>query len=399
MPATTVPRDAAPRRPATGSRPRPDQRLMSIDILRGGVMVLMALDHVREFLHIEATAYDPTDLTNTTPLLFFTRWITHFCAPVFVFLAGSAVYLSLSKTGNRAQTASFLRRRGLWLIVAELTIIRFGWFFNMDYGLSIGQVIWAIGWAMIALSFMVGWRPVVVAAVGGAIVALHNLLDGMPASAFGSLDWVWAILYTSEGLEPIPGFEFIPRYPLLPWIGVMALGFGFARLFGVPPNRRKRTFLALGAASIAAFVVLRAPNLYGDTRPWTADAGWEIGLLSFINTDKYPPSLLFLLMTLGPSVAFLAVGDKVPDRIARPFVVFGRVPFFYYVLHIPVIHATAILLEVPLAAELLSSGGDAHYGLGTVYLIWAAVVIGLYPLCRWYAGVKRRSRSPLLRYF
>ncbi|MDQ3803197.1 MAG: heparan-alpha-glucosaminide N-acetyltransferase domain-containing protein [Acidobacteriota bacterium] len=388
-------------------------RLDSVDLLRGLVMVIMALDHVRFFLHRDVPAgVDPLDLSGTTPALFFTRWVTHFCAPVFVFLAGTGAFLYASRGKTKGETARFLLARGLWLILLEFTAVRFGWTFNLDFSLNFAVVLWALGCSMIALAALVYLPARAVALVGVLMIAGHNSFDGVRPESFGAHAWLWKVLHTNGAINPFPGYTFVVNYPLVPWVGVMAAGYGLGALLLRGRGERRRLLFRLGAALTAAFVVARAVNVYGDPRPWAAQGDWVSTALSFLNCEKYPPSLLFLLMTLGPSLVALAWFDRDPGALARPLVVFGRVPLFYYLLHFPLIHLVALALSYarygeapwlftgpPWSPGLMRAFPKGYgYGLGVVYAAWVAVVLMLYPLCRWFAGVKRRRRDAWLSY-
>ncbi|MDT7779166.1 MAG: hypothetical protein QOC99_1678 [Acidobacteriota bacterium] len=392
-------------------------RLYTVDMLRGLVMVIMALDHVRDFFHVYAKSFDPLDPTKTWTALFFTRWVTHFCAPTFVFLAGTGAFLSTRRGKTRPELARFLLTRGLWLIVLEVTLVRFGWLFNFDYHFLFLQVIWAIGWSMIVLAGLVFLPSRVIAAAGLALIFLHNTLDGVRSASFGSLRWLWVLLHEQNVLVPRPGFFWLSAYPLIPWVGVMAVGYAFGELLTLERERRRRILFRLGGACVVLFVVLRALNVYGDPTPWAAQGrGAWFTFLSFLNTQKYPPSLLFLLMTLGPSIIALALFDRAEGReggaLARPFIVFGRVPMFYYLLHVPLMHLVALafayakygraewlFMNFALPGQPPLEPPGYGYDLWVVYLIWLGVVAALYPLCRWFAGVKSRRRDAWLSYF
>jgi uncharacterized membrane protein len=387
-------------------------RLYSVDMLRGLVMVIMALDHVRDFFS-NAYTFDPTDLTRTDAPLFFTRWITHFCAPVFVFLAGTGAFLSTSRGKPKRDLAGFLLTRGLWLILLDLFVVHtLGWWFNFDYHLLYGDVLWALGWSMIVMAGLIFLPVWSITAVGAAIVVLHNVFDGVRAESFDSLGWLWAILHNGGMLEPLPGVHFIPGYPLMPWIGVMAAGYGFGKLMLRSSDKRQKELLSLGIGLTLAFVVLRAANLYGDPHAWSVQKTGLLTLLSFINCEKYPPSLLYLLMTLGPAITLLALFERIPNSISRPFVTLGRVPLFYYLIHLVLIHALAVAFayaqygqarwmfknpSLPVSMLLPFPEGYG-YGLATVYAVWLGVVLILYPACRWFASVKGRRREAWLSY-
>ena len=386
------------------------QRLDSVDALRGLVMVIMALDHVRDYFHHDAPFFDPTDLTKTNVALFFTRWVTHFCAPVFIFLAGTGAFLSASRgKKTKAELSRFLLTRGLWLILLELTIINSSWSFRLGLQFFIVQVIWAIGVSMIVLAVLIYLPVWVITAFGLLMIATHNLFDAVQAGSLGAFSGLWATLHSRELTETYGGIHVFTMYPLIPWIGVMAAGYGFGQLFLLEREHRRRLMLRLGAACTLLFIILRAINVYGDPHPWAAQKNALYTFLSFINCEKYPPSLLFLLMTLGPAIIILALLERfnrepVPGLV-RPLVVFGRVPLFYYILHIPFIHALAIAFAFAKYGsaldEVFKSGrppADYGYSLPVVYLIWVGVVLALYPVCRWFAGVKRRRRDAWLSY-
>lgn len=378
---------------APSSPPAPERRRdAAIDVVRGFVMVLMALDHVRNFT---GGFGNPTDLATTTAPLFFTRWVTHYCAPVFVFLAGVAAFFA-GRRRTPAALSRFLLLRGLWLVVLELTVVRFCWFLNVDYQFSVLQVIWVIGWSMVVLAGLVRLPRWAVAVFGVALITGHNLLDGVHLS-----HWLWNIAHEPTMLRPAARQLFV-AYPLVPWVGVMAAGYAAGALW-LRPDRR-RVLALLGGALVVAFIVLRAINLYGDPSPWTAQPRPGFTFLSFLNVTKYPPSLLFLCMTLGPALLALAALDgRDAGRPGRVLAVYGRVPLFYYVLHLLVGHAVVFaacgprLFDPTFRARLLADGAPG-WGLGATYPLWLVTVALLYPLCRWYGAVKARSRSVWFSY-
>ncbi len=379
------------------------QRLDSVDILRGIVMVIMALDHVRDYF--TDLRFDPTDLTQTFPALFATRWITHFCAPVFVFLAGTGAFLSASRGKPIKELSRFLWTRGLMLVLFELTIVRFGWLFNFSINLLFVQVIWAIGVSMICLAGFVHLSRRAIATISIVMIAGHNLLDGVRPEAFGPLGIVWRVLHISEGVPITPEIMFIPFYPLIPWIGVMAAGYVFGSILLFERERRKKTLLRLGFCMIGLFIVLRVLNVYGDLHPWTTQKDALYTFFSFMNVTKYPPSLDYLLITLGPAIVALALFDKGLGRPGKFFVVYGRVPMFYYVAHIYLIHAFTIVVGVVQgygATEFLNGffGFPEGWGFGlpVIYFIWVGVVLALYPACTWFAEVKRTNKDKWLSY-
>jgi uncharacterized membrane protein len=404
--ATAVPASAAVF--SASAPPSGRLRLDSVDLLRGLVMVIMALDHVRDYF-IDVR-FDPTDLTQTNGALFFTRWITHFCAPVFVFLAGTAAYLSTVRGKSRGELARFLVSRGFWLILLELTVIRFAWTFDLDIKrIFFVQVIWVLGVSMIVLAGLIYLPLRAIAAIGIAMIAGHNLLDGVQsAGAFGASSpagWLWTILHV-QGVTTLPGgLRLFVAYPLIPWIGVMAAGYAFGSLLTRPEAARRRSLLLLGGGLTAGFIVLRALNVYGDPSPWSEQSSPLFTVLSFLNTTKYPPSLLFLMMTLGPAIMLLVPFERWTGAVARFFIVYGRVPLFFYVLHLYLIHAVAVLVAgatgfgtQALMREWMLIPEGWGFSLPVVYLVWAGVVLALYPLCRWFAGVKARRREAWLSY-
>jgi uncharacterized membrane protein len=381
-------------------------RIPSLDRLRGLVMILMALDHVRGFWGF--TAYDPTDLAQTTPELFLTRWVTHFCAPVFVFLAGSSAWLY---RGNRRVSARrlswFLATRGMWLIFIELTIVTFSWRFSLDVLML--QVIWALGCSMLflaALVFLPIWCIVV---VGLTLVLAHNLFDGVSSESFGDWGWLWSVLHVQQFMpwDSVAGLDgVIIVYPLVPWLGVMALGYSFGAVLQMPAERRDALALRIGLYLIAAFLVLRGFNLYGDPRPWISSGRGEIYTsLSFFNTTKYPPSLLYLAMTLGPAIALIPLLERWHGGIADKVTVFGRAPFFFYLIHLPVIHLTvSIWWGISFGAaefdrfDASSWPSDYSPSLIRVYAVWLLIVVLLYFPCRWFVSVRERRKDWWLSY-
>jgi uncharacterized membrane protein len=442
--------DAAPRRSsqlaAAGSR------IGSIDIIRGAVMVLMAIDHVRVFSGVPAG--------GPTPGVFFTRWVTHFCAPAFIFLAGTSAYLYGEKVRDRGTLARFLLTRGAWLVLLELTVLRFAWTFNFDYAhYALAGVIWVIGWCMILMAALVFLPVAAIGAIGVAIIALHNVTDFYTfqlthAASASSLSWLWQTLYFGGNIALSARGEDGPQlavlYSIIPWIGVMAAGYAFGRVMRLDAARRRRVCFALGGGAIVAFLVLRGFNLYGDPRPWgdaarraaaqklaaqqaAAQPNVSAGqpptaaqppatatprrvpprtpaLLQFLGTNKYPASLLFLLMTLGPTILLVPLLERSRGPVARVLTVFGRVPFFYYMLHIPLIHLIFVLLSIVRFGTVIPWMTTNHpmfvpppppgytYSLTALYAITLLVVTALYFPCRWFAGLKARRTDRWLSY-
>jgi len=389
-------------------------RVEAIDALRGAIMILMALDHVRDFIHRAAMSSSPTDLARTTPVLFLTRWITHFCAPGFMFTAGLGAFLWWQRGRTRKGLSTFLATRGLWLVVLELTIMRLAY----DFDVSLDHptfllVLWVLGLCMIAMAALV-WIPERwLAVLSIAVIAMHNLFDGVNAARFGSTAPLWNLVHQS-GAFRVAGKVVIVGYPLVPWVAVMTLGFCAGRIFLEEPAIRQRRLMAIGVALTAAFLALRALNVYGDPAPWSAQTVPGFTALSFLNTTKYPPSLAFLLMTLGPLLIALALFDRARPASVHPLIVYGRVPLFYFVTHFYAAHTVAALMAIArygspalrfMVGPIPSMGGspklfppDFGYPLWVAYVVWALIVIGLYPACRRFAQMKAAGHSWWLRY-
>jgi uncharacterized membrane protein len=384
------------------------QRIASLDIIRGAVMVLMAIDHVRVYAGVPAG--------GPTFGVFFTRWVTHFCAPAFIFLAGTGAYLHLQKLGSKRELARYLLTRGAWLLLLEMTLVRFAWTFNGDYAnFTFIGVIWVIGWCMILLAGLIWLPTAVVGAVGVAIIALHNLVDPFTQSLAQSLGgsssgWLWQLLYFGGSFRiGSGGPQVVVLYTIIPWIGVMAAGYAFGAVMRMPAEERRRLCLRIGLGAVAAFVVLRALDVYGDPRSWLAP-GPAPAFVRFLNTSKYPASLLFLLMTLGPAIALIPPLEHARGRVARWLAVFGRVPFFYYVLHLPLIHLVAVLISLvrtpaqtwwlfanhPMMPPPVPNG--YMWSLTLVYVVTATVVGALYFPSRWFAELKARRKERWLSY-
>lgn len=420
---------------ATEQTARPIRtRVDSIDLLRGIVMVIMMLDHTRDFVHRDVfLGWDPTDLSKTNVMLFFTRWITHFCAPVFVFLAGTSVYLQFARGKSKRDLSRFLVTRGLWLIFLEFTVVRIAVTFNVDYRfLGVMQVVWVIGVSMIVLAALIHLPVRVVGAFGLLMIVLHNLLDRFhvqgwqgPNSAVPSMGAkLWMILHQPFEAFPVVGFPspvVFVLYPLIPWVGVMAAGYAFGALYQMDALRRRRLLIIMGSAATVLFIVLRAINRYGDPSHWARQNSVALTIISFLNTTKYPPSLLFLLMTLGPAMLALAWFESnetflatqtsqrsVWDGLQNFFVTFGRVPLFFYLLQWFTAHFISVILHLitgkpvgwMFGSQIGGTGPPPGVGfnLAVVYACWIAGVLLLYPLCKWFAKVKARRRDWWLSY-
>jgi uncharacterized membrane protein len=403
MDVTGVPLHEDAQRPA-GYALKPPNRVQAIDLLRGAVMILMTLDHARDFF--SKGGCDPTDLARTNPALFFTRWVTHFCAPVFLFLAGTGAFLSFARGKSRSQLAWFLLSRGSFLVFLECTFVHCTWSFYWDYCPLRCQVIWVIGWSMVVLSGLVFLPTWSVLAVGVCLLFGRNWLDGLLSDFGGGATWLSIFLSTGGTWKPVPGVRLIVVYALLPWLGLMTLGYGLGPLWLLEAGKRRRWLAVIGAAAMLLFLVLRVTNWYGGPRAWSPQSTYLLSLLSFLNVQKYPPSPPYVLMTLGPAILALAWFDGVRGMAAQWLATFGRVPLFYYLIHIPMLHLMAVAyahgrqtvagLIIFVAAGRLPVGWVK--GLPVVYFFWIGVVVGLYPACRWFAGMKRRHRIAWLSY-
>jgi len=385
-------------------------RIASIDILRGGAMVLMAIDHVRVYSGLPAG--------GPTPGIFFTRWLTHFCAPAFVFLARTSAFLYGRKHGDLSR---FLLMRGAWLVLLELTLIRVAWTFNLDFQhYLLAGVIWMIGWSMILMAVMVRLPVSAVGVSGLLIIAGHNafmprLMSMLPEN----LGWLRKIVYVGFFEGPIQlsaaGPSLIVLYSIVPWIGVMAAGYAFGQVLTMEPARRNRLCLQIGLGATTLFLVLRGFNLYGDPRPWGGTGGSGGGpampaFLAFLNTTKYPASFSFLLMTLGPAIALIPLLEGSRSVLVRSLTVFGRAPFFFYLLHLPLIHALALLVSLARTGSIDPWLFTNHpmmnpeppdgypWSLGLLYAVWAVAIVPLYFACRWFAAVKARRKRVWLSY-
>jgi len=380
------------------------RRIESIDLLRGIVMIVMALDHVRHVFHHDAYLNDPLDLMKTSVPIFFTRWITHYCAPIFVFLAGISVYLH-GVNMSRGELANYLFKRGLWLVIVEVFIISLATTFNPTYPLINLQVIWAIGISMIVLSALIYLRREFILIISVLLIAGHNILDNVHVPGGGFASFIWSILH--EPADYVFGRHLIVvKYPVLPWIGILSIGYYLGYLFSAhyDPEKRMKVLILLGFISMELFFFLRTMNNFGDSGHWTNQKSAVYSLLSYLNVTKYPPSLLYSLITIGPAMIFLAVADKPLNAFSRRIVVFGRVPFFYYVVHLYAIHLLAIFAAIftgfgwksmILSTKINLVPGLKGFGFNllSVYLVWIALIIVMYPLCKWYGRFKKNNLS------
>jgi uncharacterized membrane protein len=376
------------------------KRIHSIDIVRGLVMVIMALDHTRDLIHTTAIAQQPTNLATTTPILFFTRWITHLCAPTFVFLSGASAFLSFYQKSNIKASRSFLLTRGLWLVVLDLTILNFAIFFDVHFSMTVFDVLSTIGIGFIVLSFMMKMSPKTIGIIGLAIIFLHNLAPLAPFAETSLIKRILMPLFSPEVFPLAGGRIFVVGYPPLPWLGIMLTGFATGRIFLQTVAERKKIFLKIGVAAIVLFLLLRIINVYGDTA-WAAQKNGVYSVLSFLNLTKYPPSLLFSLMFLGIMFLLLSEFDGRDNRFTRVLTVYGKVPLFYFIVHFYLIHLLLFVILFgqgygPADFVFGSNFGRPKTGGGVslpwVYLIWICVVIALHPLCKWYG--QYRSTHP-----
>lgn len=376
-------------------------RIESIDLLKGLVMVIMALDHVRDFYHSAAYYFDPTDLAHTTVPIFFTRWITHFCAPVFSFLAGASAFF-VGRKKSVSEVSAFLWKRGLWLVFLELTVVTFGWTFDIKFGVFLFLVIWALGMSMIVLAALVHLPRTAILIFSCVLIFGHNMLDTVH---FDGNFW-WAMLHEQQTFQLLKTHAFFTGYSLIPWIGVMSLGYYFGGLYdsSVDVVKRKRILNTVGLSAILLFITMRWINRYGNPIGWGHFDSAILNFMSFLNVYKYPPSLLYLMVTLGPACVFLANSEKLKGKIVNFFCVIGRVPFFYYFLHLYLIHTSALLvywLYPIITGKMVALGWIANsrrltelgFGLPTVYIVWILIIAIVYPLCKKYDVYKKNNRE------
>ena len=386
------------------------KRIYSLDFLRGFVMIIMALDHTRDFVHFDAFIHDPLDLKSTGPILFFTRWITHFCAPVFVFLAGISVFLQEARK-SKGELSAFLWKRGLWLVFVEVVIITYAWTFDSGFSVFVLGVIWAIGISMIGMSMLIRLPWKLVFLIGILLVFGHNVLDYFPSTHKG-LFWDFFRNGNFAFHTLTPGHQMAFIYPILPWLGVMSLGYCLGAIYkqGYDPIKRRKLLSRLGWSTLVFFVLLRGTNLYGNPFLWSVQMDPIFTVMSFLNLHKYPPSLLYLCMTIGPALLFLAYFENLNNKWSKIVSVYGRVPFFYYVLHFYILHLiaififmlnghnlneeTSLIFGIPFKFVIAGEGLTLRY----VYLIWILMVLALYPLCKWFSDLKQRKNYWWLSY-
>ena len=383
------------------------KRVQCIDVLRGLVMIIMALDHTRDFLHVSSITQSPTDLATTTPALFFTRWITHLCAPTFIFLSGSSAYLSFKNKNNLAASRRFLVTRGLWLIVLEFTLVNFGVWFDVHFSVLFLNVLSAIGIGFIALGLFLKASSKTILITGLLVIFLHNLFTVFPLPESSVLRQLLTPLFVTQAFPLTKTITFVVGYPPIPWLGIMLAGFGAGGLFTLAVNERRKAFLKIGLLSLLMFLFIRAINIYGDPAPWAEQKTILYTFLSFINVTKYPPSLSFCLLMLGIMFLLLFFIDGIQNRLTDFMMVYGKVPLFYFVIHWYIIHPLMFLvvyLQGYTSDDLVfgfNFGRPAGSGVGlwAVYLIWLLAVIILYPVCKSYGKYKELNReTKWLRY-
>ncbi|WP_343692901.1 heparan-alpha-glucosaminide N-acetyltransferase domain-containing protein [Chitinophaga sp.] len=377
-------------------------RIVSIDLVRGIIIILMALDHTRDYFHQYSYLHDPTDLAYTSVPIFFTRWITHFCAPAFMFLSGISAFLYQTKNGKSA-LSTFLITRGIWLLFLELFYVSLMWTFNPTYPAFFLQAIWGFGASMITLAILIHLPKPVLTSIGLILVLGHNMLDPVRNTSF-----IWSLLHQPNFSDFHFGHsQFFIAYPVIPYIGIIVLGYSIGNIYlpTVTPEQRKKWLRNFGLAAMLLFIMLRGINVYGDPAPWGKQPGGWLTLLSFLNTTKYPPSLLYTLMTLGPILLLLAYLERPLNSITARIIVFGRVPMFFYLVHIPFIHGLGIIaamlsgypaaVMVNLKVWVTSNAQLKGYGfsLPVVYGIWMLVILILYPVCKWFGKYKQTHQQ------
>jgi len=384
------------------------KRQQSIDIVRGIVMIIMALDHVRDLMHVDSITQSPTDLATTTPLLFFTRWITHLCAPIFVFLAGTSVYLSLQNKNNIAEKRQHLLKRGFWLIVVEFTIVNFGLFFDIGFHTLLFEVIAAIGFGFIILGLLLKIRSKILGIIGLVIIFSHNLLPLIPFAENSVLKAVLSPFF-SPIVIPFSGRAFIMGYPPIPWLGIMLVGFATGKFFLLAEEKKQKLFVKIGLCALSLFIVVRFLNIYGDPVLWTIQKDAVFTFLSFMNVTKYPPSLLFCLVTLGILFLLLAFAEQFQNGIKKVALVYGKVPLFYFVIHFYVIHIITLFMlilqgfnwsQLEFASGTFGrpKGFESGLPLWSIYFIWIFVVMILYKPCVWFGKYKAENQHWWLKY-
>ncbi len=380
------------------------KRILSIDIVRGIVMIIMALDHVRDMMHVNSITQSPTNLVTTSPMLFFTRWVTYLCAPTFVFLAGTSAYLSFRRSHNVSSTRQFLLKRGLYLVLLEFMVVNLGLFFDLGFHTFIFEVIAAIGFGFITLSLLLKLSARFILMCGLLIIFCHNLFSLIPFESGSMVKMILSPLFIPGAFPLLSHAVFIMGYPPIPWLGIMLAGFASGKYFEWPGVKREKLFLIIGGVAILLFFVIRLINIYGDSVPWSYQASGVLTFLSFMNVTKYPPSLLFCLITLGSMFLFLSLSEKVNNKFIHILSVYGKVPLFYFLVHFYLIHFILIavmFLQGFHGSQLDFTSGtfgrpkgiESGLSLWAIYFIWIGVVMMLYPLCKWYGKYKENHQD------
>jgi len=385
------------------------KRFTSIDFTRGLVMVIMALDHVREFMHKTSMTHDPTNLETTTTVLFLTRWVTHLCAPAFVFLAGTSAYISMRRKNNLHESRKFLLTRGIWLLVLEFAVINFALWFDIHYRFLILEVIGAIGLSFIVLSFLLRLPSRIIGIIGIILIIIQNLVHGIPVPSDPVAAFMFSVLFQPGLTQLTPDHSFYTAYPLISWLGIMLAGFSFGEAFNHDPERRKKIFFRSGLAVLSAFFIIRVLNIFGDPSAWSLQKNWVFTILSFLNVSKYPPSLLFTFLFAGITILLLSFSENYKSRLTGMISVYGRVPLFYFIIHLYIIHAGMLVVLFIQGFGMKDfvfgafrngrpeTGGGT--GLAVVYILWIGLVLILYPICKWFGEYKAaHPEKKLLRF-
>jgi uncharacterized membrane protein len=385
------------------------KRIQSIDIVRGLVMIIMALDHVRDLMHVDSITQSPTDLATTTPILFLTRWITHLCAPIFVFLAGTSAYLTIKKSNNISDAKRHLIKRGLWLILLEFTVVNFAIFFDLGFHTILFEVIASTGFGFIVLGLLIKLSPKQIGIIGLVILFFHNLTPLIPFGEGSILKIVLGPLFSPTAIPLFAGKVFVVGYPPIPWLGIMLVGYASGTFFEMEIEKQKRLFIKFGLGALLLFIIIRSINIYGDPSMWTSQKSALFTFLSFMNVSKYPPSLLFCFVTLGIMFLLLAFAENFNETAKKIATVYGKVPFFYFIIHFYLIHAMTLImlliqgfdwiqLEFATGTFGRPKGLESGLPLWAIYMIWILVVMSLYKPCIWFAKYKQTHTSWWLRY-
>jgi len=384
------------------------KRIASIDIMRGIVMIIMALDHVRDMMHISSITQQPTDLATTTPVLFFTRWITHLCAPTFVFLSGTSAFISMINKDDIATSRKFLFTRGLWLVVLEFTVVNFGLWFDLHFNVFLFDVIATIGYGFIVLALLIKLPAKTLAAIGIVIIFLHNLAPLVPGAETSLFKKILMPFFAPTAYPFGDGKLFVMGYPPIPWLGIMLVGFACGKLFLMDKQKQKYFFLKTGLASIVLFIIIRSINIYGDNVAWSAKKNGLYTFLSFFNVTKYPPSLDFTLLFLGIMFIILSLLQNAENRFTKIAAVYGKVPLFYFIVHFYIIHLLVFAMIFLQGFKTSDMVFGFNFGrpksgsgipLGAIYLVWIGIVIIMYPLCKRYGEYKLKHKEKMwLRY-